>query len=463
MDRLIDALVVGEERVGAVELVTVGYPRANIVRIVSIHVAIECEAGRVGEATHVYESPREAAVGGFVVEVVGINDVGRLRVIDSSASTPARLDIHLRERVVAVELRVFFFQEFIALVLNHRIPFGHIFLVPVVFAGENRIEQVALHVEIGIAVFVETVLVLASFHRFLYRILLLVGLHKEDGVAVIRRQLKEESATVFRLLHGAHDLSVGREFRLDKHLVFQRSVVHTKVRSIGGARKIGFLTHRRGLCFGIARGSTFRVVGGFSFRKRAARHQSRVFGVRATLLRHHRLDVVQSLDLFTLHALNIEHRIDRTLDGESLFGLVAQCVHGSVASPSLHQHEQVEAAPMLCVVALEIVGRIGHEALQIGGQKHFGEYVAVAIGGVVGAGIAHGERESGAGWQGIFFQTHLQRYPFVGLEIGFSTRGNGHGNCRVVLIDKKHSRGQNVAVFIENKEFVDAGGEGVRC
>ena len=103
LDALLHRLIVLIEGVLAAELTAFGQTRANIIKFVAPHVAIEGIASRERETPHVDQSPRETAIGGQVVEVVGIDDVGRLGIVDGPAATTTRIDVDLRERVVAIE------------------------------------------------------------------------------------------------------------------------------------------------------------------------------------------------------------------------------------------------------------------------------------------------------------------------------------------------------------------------
>ena len=185
-------------------------------------------------------------------------------------------------------------------------------------------------------------------------------------------------------MHGSDGLFAVRQFGFDEHFVLQSAVVHAERRILGKTREIGFLDRRSCLCFGILRfGTSLGFSEGFTRRKAG------IGVVRLLLLGENRRAIVQTFNLVALHALHVEHRIDRALDRERLFWLIAQRFHGSIASPTLHHHQQIEAVEMFRVVALEIVGRISHKAFQIGREQQFGQHISVVVGSVVGVGIAH--------------------------------------------------------------------------
>ena len=120
------------------------------------------------------------------------------------------------------QLRQRVYQHFLIVV-------GLVLLVVAVVVGEHWEEQVALDIEIGEGILVEHLGVFPRGHVLLYGVVLLVGFHVHEGIAVEWRHLEDEMAAVLCLLHRANKLSVPAHFCLNKHLVLQVAVVHAYV------------------------------------------------------------------------------------------------------------------------------------------------------------------------------------------------------------------------------------------
>ena len=95
--------------------------------------------------------------------------------------------------------------------------------------GEHGIEQVALHVVVGITLLVHHLLVLARHHIPLHRIFLLIGLDEENSLAIERWHLEKEATAVVSLLHHARRLIARCDFRFHEHLLAQRAMIDAQL------------------------------------------------------------------------------------------------------------------------------------------------------------------------------------------------------------------------------------------
>ena len=190
----------------------------------AVHVAEKVFAHLHGELAHVELAKAEPAVGDVVVEVVGIDDEGRLLPVDGATATPMSTHVDVAQLVDVV------LHRHLRDGVNKHLfrPFGLMLLVVVVVVGEDGEEHVALHVEVGEGVLVEHVFVFVRHHVLLDAVLLTVGFHVEIGQAVEGWHLEDEMAALGHLCR-AHELTVDRQFGLDHHLALQAAVVHAQL------------------------------------------------------------------------------------------------------------------------------------------------------------------------------------------------------------------------------------------
>ena len=310
------------------------------------------------------------------------------------------------------------------------------FLVPAVLAGKDGIEQVALHVEVGIGIFVKTALVGSRLHAFLQRVAPLVGFHEQDGGAVIWRQFEDEVPTVLRQLDSTCRHPFGGNLCLNEHLMIQPTVVYSQHRPLVIDHTL-LVTYRSLLSFIVG---TLSTNIAFCVREGSTCEKTRVAFQHFLLFLEDGLATAETCYLVALHRLQPQHLVDGAFNSKALLRLVAQCLHGPIAAPPLHHHQQVEARAVFGIIALEIVAGIGHEALQVGREQQLAQHRAVVVARVVGMGIANRYRDGCPTLSCRRVHCHLQRNRLIGVEVGLAARGSLHRHRHIVVVHEKKAR-----------------------
>ena len=464
---------VGEERV-FVEL------SQHVVSAVTVHVAVDGLSRNGREGSHVDDAPRQAPVGGVVVDVVGIGHIGRLRIVEGAARAPLGLHADVAQRVPVAEGTVV---DAVLADLHRGGQLGQVSLVIAVGMSEDGIEEVACDVVVGVPLFIEAVLVFGRPDTALERVLAVVGGEEEDGLAVEGRYLEEEASTVVRHLHAAGAHAVFLHLGLNEHLMLDRFLVDAKIAAVGGVAAVGGCAVAVGGCAAavdgraavglvVLRGLDAALRDILACRPAAHRHAAFADGVERLVdhLVGHALRGGEACHRVGFEHLHAELLTHASLHGERGLRGIAQALEGHlpeshlplrlaqrcVLAPSLHHEQHVEVAAVCGVVALKVIGRRSDEALEIAAQEQVGEHVAVAVGAVVGACVA--QRDADGKARRAVVGGDGEADGLIGLVVGL-VGGDAQGRGHVVVVDEKGAGGQHVAVGVEHHELVDACGQ----
>ena len=126
-----------------------------------------------------------------------------------------------------------------------------------------------------------------------------------------------------------------------------------------------------------------------------------------------------------------------------------------VPAPPLDQQQEVEGLPVRGVVFLKIVVGMGHEPLELRRKQQVGHDVAAVVGGVVGGGVADGQRQRAHAWGGA----QGQLAPLEGVVDVCQPADTHVRIVVVVVVDEEQAVGHDVAVLVEHHKVVDARGE----
>ena len=151
-----------------------------------------------------------------------------------------------------------------------------------------------------------------------------------------------------------------------------------------------------------------------------------------------------------------------------------------VACPALHHHQHIECLPPFVVVGLEVVLRMGDEALHLRCQQQVAQHVAVVVGVLAAVAVGHGNGEVVGGMhrmaclvdqlvvEGDFLvrgETLPRPLPVEGKTHPRPLPVEGGGNLwglnesqpvHIVIVHKRHALGQHLAVVGKERHHVDS-------
>ena len=110
---------------------------------------------------------------------------------------------------------------------------------------------------------------------------------------------------------------------------------------------------------------------------------------------------------------------------------------------------------MFCIIGLEIIIRIGNEALQIATEQEVGHHIPCIVRRIIRGTVAHTDRDMLCFGRSL----ELQRDGCKGLVVVFHPTHRNGLKVVIVMVHKKQAVGQGLTVFIHNEQITNACGD----